>query len=116
MPRRFLSAGRSTVEVFTSPHATADLDPEPALIALVESAKSSILVGSYSFTLAPLAEALVYQHASGIPVRIAADAVEYTAASQYPVLQAAGIDIHTRGTQYDLQHLKVIVVDSEYVA
>jgi phosphatidylserine/phosphatidylglycerophosphate/cardiolipin synthase-like enzyme len=111
-----VTAGQSTVEVYTSPHPTPDLDPLPALLALVNKATTSILVGSYSFTLPTLAQAVIAKHNAGVTVRIAADAGEFTPTSQYPVLVAAGLDIHVWGTTYDLQHLKVIVVDGEHCA
>jgi len=116
MLSRKLSVGRSALQVYTSPHATTDLDPEPALVTMINSAKTSIVAGTYSFTLASVAQALIAKHAAGVPVRIAADAGEYTPTSQYPALRAAGIDIRVWGSRYDLQHMKVVVVDGKKVA
>lgn len=112
-----LSTGRATVQVYTSPHATPDLDPEPALVALVNSAKTSVLVAAYSFTLASVAQALIAKHQAGVPVRMLADAGEWTSpTSQFPALAAAGLDIRTWGSKYVLMHEKSVIVDGRRVA
>lgn len=119
MPKRpshtdAISAGRSTIQFYCSPHATANLDPEPALIKLIASAKQSLLVGIYSLTLPAVAQAIIAKFQSGVPVRMLVDATEMTAASsQVPLLIAAGIDLRCWGSDYRLMHAKVLVADNQ---
>lgn len=112
-----LSVGRSTVDVYTSPHATPDLDPEPALVTLINSAKTSVLVAAYSFTLPTVAQALIAKHQAGVQVRMLADAGEWaTSTSQFPAMWLAGLDIRTWGSKYVLMHEKSVIVDGRRVA
>lgn len=110
-----VTAGRATIEYYCSPHPTPDLDPEPALIKLIESAKVSLLVGIYSLTLPAVAAAILAAVGDGIGVRMLVDASEMTGAtSQVPALVKAGVDLRCWGSSYRLMHAKVVIADSEH--
>lgn len=112
MLKWLLSSGRSTIQLYSSPHATPDVDPEPALLKIIMAAKSSVLVGIYSLTLPRVAQALIYKHQAGIPVRVLADAAEAgSKTSLIPQLIAAGVDVRLWGGNYRLMHAKVLVAD-----
>jgi|SRR5947209_567341 len=104
-------------DVFTSPHATADLNPEPALVAMLKGAKKSIRFAIYSFTLPSIADAIIAAHQAGIDVKGVANFDAWTSStSQVPRLVAAGVDVRRWGKAYKLMHDKVAVVDDTAVS
>lgn len=112
-----MKVGSINCAFYTSPHATIDLDPEPALLELIDNAKATIDVGIYSLTLTKVAQALIAARTRGVVVRVLADATEAKGAtSQIPALIAAGVDVRVWGGNYRLAHFKVIVVDGHSVA
>jgi phosphatidylserine/phosphatidylglycerophosphate/cardiolipin synthase-like enzyme len=111
-----LAVGSVNAFVYTSPHASADLDPAPALIAALNAAKKTIFFATYSFTYAPFADALIAAHARGVQVRGVADASEAGQVNgQVPRLVAAGIDVKRWGSTFRLMHEKAFVVDGNSV-
>jgi phosphatidylserine/phosphatidylglycerophosphate/cardiolipin synthase-like enzyme len=117
-----LEVGAVGLEVYSTPHTDANgapdpaLDPEPAAVALIDSAKVSLLVNAYSLTLLSVATAIIGRHQAGVPTRVVMDATEYAApTSRGPSLLAAGVDLRVWGSEYELAHEKVIVVDGAAV-
>jgi phosphatidylserine/phosphatidylglycerophosphate/cardiolipin synthase-like enzyme len=112
-----LAAGAISTAVYTSPHATADLDPLPALLAMVSAAKTSIYFSVYAFTLSSLSALIIEKHSAGLTIQGVADASEYGEDNaQAPVLAAAGVDLRVWGSTWNLNHEKVFVVDGERVS
>lgn len=98
--------------VFTSPHATPDLDPLPALIAAINNARATIFFAIYSLTEPSVANALIAAKTRGVVVKGVMDRGQ--AAGTHSVLHllvAAGVDVRLWGSQYHLMHEKVAVID-----
>jgi phosphatidylserine/phosphatidylglycerophosphate/cardiolipin synthase-like enzyme len=110
-----LSAGRASINMFVSPHADATRDPEPALVALINRAKTSIYFGVYSFTLTSVRDALLARHAAGVKLQGVGDQGEWDGGLCQDLVQA-GIDVRKAGSAWCLMHDKVAVVDQRYVA
>lgn len=111
------SIGRVSAALYLSPHPTPDLDPEPALVALVASARTRLRFAVYSFSLPAVAAAVVAAHARGVDVLGVGDAAEWTGpTSQFPSLAAAGVPVRRWGAAYRLMHDKVAVVDGKRLA
>lgn len=72
LPRR-LSVGRVSANLFTSPHANPNLDPEAAIIESFQAARKSILFGIYSFTNPRIADALAAAATRGVILTGVAD-------------------------------------------
>lgn len=112
-----MKAGAVTTAIYTSPHATPELDPEPALLALINSAAATIEASIYALTLTAVRDALIAAHIRGVTVQIAADATEAASTSSLiPSLVAAGLDVHVWGSKYVECHAKSIVVDGKACA
>jgi len=112
-----MKTGALNTALYASPHATTDLDPEPALLALINGAKVSILASIYSLTLGSVADALVAAAARGVQVRIVADATEAAEpTSLVPSLAQQGLDVHLWGAEYRECHAKVGIFDGKSVA
>jgi phosphatidylserine/phosphatidylglycerophosphate/cardiolipin synthase-like enzyme len=82
-----------------------------AIVRTIDAARSSIFVQAYSFTSAPIAEALVNAHRRGVQVRVILDKSQRTERySSADFLRNAGVP-----TQIDddhaIAHNKVMVVD-----
>lgn len=111
-----LSVGRVTGAVYVSPHPSADLDPKPALLALINGAKQSIHFAIYSLTLDAVRDALIAAHQRGVTIRGIADATTVSGpTNDVAALAQAGIDVRVWGSHYHLMHDKVIVVDGSKV-
>jgi len=112
-----MKVGAVNTQLFTTPHASSSLDPEPALLELIADAKSTIELGIYSITLPAVAAALIAAHGRGVTITVAADATEATEpSSQIPAIANAGISVHLWGSEFHLAHFKVIVVDGKAAA
>lgn len=111
LPRR-LAVGRVVADFYTSPHPDADLDPLPAVLGSFQAARSTILLGMYSFTSAEIASALVAAALRGVLVTVILDHGQ--AASRYSQAQrlasTPGITVHA-STGSGLMHEKAFVVD-----
>lgn len=114
-PVETLAAGAVNLQVFTSPHAAAALDPEPALVALIHSAKTALYFSAYSFTLPDVAAAIVTAHKRGVAVTGVLDTSELAGTgNQAQALLAGGVtNLRQWGGQYNLAHEKVAVVDPD---
>src|SRR4051794_39803621 len=113
-PIRSLRVGRVNAQIYTTPHATTDLDPAPALVALIGRAKTSIYFAAYAFTLPEVAQALIAAHRRGVTVLGVVDASQLTRPNAQGVIVAqAGVPIKQWGSQYDLNHEKVVVIDPD---
>ncbi|OLP04541.1 putative endonuclease [Rhodoferax antarcticus ANT.BR] len=97
----------ATYEVGFSPNAGA-LD---AVLKVIRSAKSQILVAAYSFTSKPVAKALLDAQERGVKVYVVADekanSKEYSAAT---FLANQGVPVRLNGN-YAIFHHKFIVAD-----
>jgi phosphatidylserine/phosphatidylglycerophosphate/cardiolipin synthase-like enzyme len=110
--RRKLVAGTVNLAVFTSPHATPELDPLPALITALNNARSTVVFAIYSLTEPTVANALIAAKTRGVVVKGVMDRGQ--AAGTHSVLHllvAAGVDVRLWGSQYHLMHEKVAVID-----
>lgn len=112
-----LAAGTLVTAIYTSPHATPALDPEPALVALVNKAKTAIYFNAYSFTLANVSAAMVAAAKRGVAITGVFDASELSQANgQAQYLLANGVtNLRQWGGEYNLAHEKVVVVDPDTV-
>lgn len=112
MTGRSIPVGRINADVFTSPHAAADMDPAPELIAAIGQATTSIHFAIYSLTHQGIADALAGALIRGVPIIGVCDATEAKAAtSKIRSLVALGMDIREWGGNYRLMHEKLLVVD-----
>lgn len=114
-PIETLAAGYCNLQVYTSPHATPDLDPEPALVELIDRAKSSIYFSAYGFTLPDVAQAFVRAVKRGVAVTGVLDTSQLSSPnSQAQALLAGGVtNLRQWGGRYNLAHEKVVVVDTD---
>jgi phosphatidylserine/phosphatidylglycerophosphate/cardiolipin synthase-like enzyme len=101
------------VENYFSPEDTIDT----RLVDLVGSAKESVHILAYSFTLDRLADALVKADKNGVEVRGVFDreSAEENTGADYFSLKKSGLDVHLDG-ESGLMHMKVIIVDNKTVA
>jgi phosphatidylserine/phosphatidylglycerophosphate/cardiolipin synthase-like enzyme len=101
----------SDVEVHFSPHGGCT----EAVVAALAGARQTVLVQAYSFTSAPIAQAVVDAHKRGVKVQVILDksnetekysAADFLAHSGLPVL----ID-----DKHEIAHNKVMVIDGATV-
>lgn len=112
MSNRSIPVGRINAEVFTSPHASADMDPTPALVSALGTATRTVHFAIYSLTSQAIADAIMGAYLRGVVVVGVADAIEEKAStSKIRSLVEGGIDIRMWGSAYRLMHDKVLVVD-----
>ena len=81
------------------------------LVALIDSANSSINAGIYHLTWQPVIDALLAAHSRGVVVQIAADANNI---DEFQSLIDAGIAVTGVATSY-IMHNKFFIVDALYV-
>jgi len=110
---------------FTNPNAIDDPEnlagsvPEK-LIALIDSAESSIHIAAFEFDLTPVAEALIAAHERGVEVQWMTDdengieADEEPDRGQFAMLAEAGVEIKDDG-RAALMHNKFIIFDGRTV-
>lgn len=112
MPIRRVPVGSLNSFYYQSPHLTDDLNPEPALVAALASAKSTLYFAAYSFTLPSVAAAIIAARDRGVEVLGVVDASSIKGStSQVPALVRAGINVRRWGSTWRLMHDKVFVVD-----
>lgn len=100
------------VQVYFSPNGGGT----GALVAAIRAARTSILVQAYSFTSAPIAEALVQAHRRGVKVSVILDRSQRTERySGLTFLQHAGVPVVV-DSSHAIAHNKVMVFDGETVA
>lgn len=86
-----------------------------AVVDVLDSARSTVLVQAYSFTSAPIAKALVDAHARGVDVQVILDRKETGARySSADFLAHAGVVTLIDGA-HAIAHNKVMVVDGDTV-
>lgn len=111
-----MKVGPLDTQLYQSPHPSGD-DPEPALLALINSARSTLFCSIYSLTNPQVAAALVAAAKRGVTVTVVADTDETEqAASLVGTLVTAGIPVRTWGDAWKLCHLKAAVADGKTVA
>lgn len=100
-----------TWDVYFSPRGGATFAIRQAL----DNAKSSVLVQAYSFTSAPIAEALVTAHRRGVKVKVLLDKSQKTEKySSADFLANAGISVKIDAA-HAIAHNKVMIIDREIV-
>jgi phosphatidylserine/phosphatidylglycerophosphate/cardiolipin synthase-like enzyme len=106
-----------TVEVAFSPNEGS----EALVIKVIDSARTELRVLSYSFTSAPVTQALLRARHRGVDVKLVADQKNNTsedrsgkARAALSALLNAGADVRTIGV-YPIHHDKVIIADRETV-
>jgi phosphatidylserine/phosphatidylglycerophosphate/cardiolipin synthase-like enzyme len=106
-----------TMEVAFSP----DEGSENLVIKVIDSARSEIRMLSYSFTSAPVTQALLRAHKRGVDVKLVADEKNNGAQDRsgkaraaLSALTTAGVDVRTIRV-YPIHHDKVVIVDGETV-
>lgn len=103
-----------TITVHFSPHGGCT----DAVVALIGSAKTSILVAGYSFTSEPIAQALVASKAHGVSVRAILDKSDAgpkaVKGAKAPELKAGGVLVWI-DARHPIFHDKYIVVDDAIV-
>lgn len=103
------------LEVAFSPNESS----ERLVIKVIDSATTELLVLSYSFTSAPVTEALIRAEHRGVKVSLVADYKEnvtedrsHKARAALSALKNAGVDVRTIRV-YPIHHDKVIIADRE---
>lgn len=100
-----------SIRVYFSPHGGCT----QAIVAAIYTAQSSILVQAYSFTSAPIADALVKAHRRGVDVRVILDNSQRTEHySSATFLVNSGIPVWIDGA-HGIAHNKVMVIDGAMV-
>ena len=98
-------------EVYFSPHGGC----QEAIVGAIASAHKSILVQAYSFTSAPIAEALKRAHDQGVMVKVILDRSQKTAHyTGLTYLQRAGISVRV-DYRHAIAHNKVMIIDNDTV-
>jgi phosphatidylserine/phosphatidylglycerophosphate/cardiolipin synthase-like enzyme len=101
------------VENYFSPEDVID----KRLVSLVDSARESVHVLAYSFTLDRLADALINANSKGVKIRGVFDreSTEENQGADFSKLAKARLDVRLDG-EPGLMHMKVIIVDGKTVA
>jgi len=100
-----------TWHVYFSPHGEAT----SAIRQALNNAKSTVLVQAYSFTSAPIADALVKAHKRGVKVQVILDKSQKTQKySSADFLANSGIPTRIDAA-HAIAHNKVMVIDNEVV-
>ena len=101
----------ASVDVFFSPKGGCT----EAVIAELVKAKKTVLVQAYSFTSAPIAQALVAAHKRGVVVQVVLDKSQRTEKySSTDFVAHAGIPTYI-DAKHAIAHNKVIIVDAAVV-
>jgi len=107
----FALYAQAPIDVFFSPGG----NPTAAIVKEISDAKKSILVQAYSFTSAPIADALRQAHKRGVNCRVILDSSQRSEKySTATFLRNAGIQVwfdHKHG----IAHNKVMVIDDSVV-
>ncbi len=111
-PKPNVTLGGAQLWIYFSP----DDHVQPALVQLLDQAKSSIHFLAYSFTADPLGEAIRRRAADGITVAgvMDADQVKSNVGTEFDAFRAAGLDVRLDGNP-DAMHEKVMIIDEQTV-
>lgn len=112
-------AGSETVTIKNIPQADICFSPHggctEAIINVLDHAKKEIIVQAYSFTSAPIAQALVKAHRRGVKIQVILDKSQkserYTSAS---FLSNAGIETFIDAA-HAIAHNKIMIIDKEII-
>lgn len=110
-PQAQTAVDQALIRVYFSPGG----GPTAAIVEALDSAKVSVLVQAYSFTSAPIADALRRAHRRGVDVRVIIDKSQPN--QRYTVLtflQNAGIPVWI-DQKHAIAHNKVMVIDENIV-
>jgi phosphatidylserine/phosphatidylglycerophosphate/cardiolipin synthase-like enzyme len=102
----------TSIEVYFSPNGGCT----DAIVKQIDGARETILVQAYSFTSAPIAEALLQAHKRGVNVQVILDKSQRT--EKYTVatfLKNVGIPTFIGEGQPGIAHNKVMVIDGRTV-
>jgi phosphatidylserine/phosphatidylglycerophosphate/cardiolipin synthase-like enzyme len=109
------AASARPIPAETSVHFSPSTECEAEIVGRINGAKRSIHVLAYSFTSAPVAQALIAANARGVDVRVVLDKDQSTGrGSELPTLRAAGIPVLT-DSSHPIMHDKVVIVDGKTV-
>ena len=101
----------TTIAVYFSPKGGCT----DAIVGVLKDAKRTVLVQAYSFTSAPIANALVEAHRRGVRVQVVLDTSRLSeASSQAALLANRGIPLKV-DAQHTLAHDKIMILDREIV-
>lgn len=81
------------------------------LTTLIDSAKTSLDVQMYLFTVKPLADRIVAAKQRGVVVRVILDPDEAGNAAVEPILMSGGVTFRQATTLYTYSHAKYLIVD-----
>ena len=96
-------------------HFSPSGKPTAAIVETLAEARESVYVMAYSFTSAPIAEALVAAKQRGVTVEVILDRSQPTArGSVIPALQAASIPVYI-DRAHAIQHNKIMIIDANTV-
>lgn len=85
------------------------------LVQNINQAQESIYVQAYSFTSAPIAEALVAKHKQGVKVEVLLDKSDREGrGTQYPTLLRGGVSTFV-DEKHAIAHNKIIIIDKKIV-
>lgn len=88
---------------------------ENLIIHQIDSAKSEIRIQAYSFTSAPIAEALLAAHKRGVTIQIILDKSQRTDKySSYTFFKNTGVPVFI-DSAHSIAHNKIIIIDREIV-
>ena len=98
--------------------ATAYFCPEDEcaahLIALIDSANTSVHAAVYSFTLDPVADALIRAKERGVDVKVVVEKDQLSEYSEYERLKGAGVEVRVDSNPASM-HNKFAVIDGRIV-
>lgn len=95
----------------------ADQKPEPVLVKMIGSAKSSLDMAIYSFTETNVASALIEAKKRGVAVRVISDrecSQEQSQKKLLNLLKSAGVPVKVN-SHAGLMHLKMTIADRQIV-
>ena len=105
------SSPTQDIEVYFSPNGGCT----DAVVKALGNAKQSVYVQAYSFTSAPIAQALVEAHKRGVQVKVILDKSQRTEKySSADFVAHAGIPVQI-DAKHAIAHNKVMIVDEEAV-
>lgn len=111
MPRSGTPIGNGVMDIYFSPQDKA----LPFILEQIEQARSSIVFMAFSFTSAPMAEALVDAAARGVHVEgIIEKRNAGGTGSVFAQLRSSGLNVWEDGNCYIMHH-KVMIIDHETV-
>ncbi len=103
------------ISVYFSPAKTPAGSAQEAIVSMIESATDGIRVMAYSFTAAPIADALVRAHERGVHVEVILDKSQPRAqGGKMRVLLNARISVYI-DKAHAIAHNKVIIIDQKHV-